>query len=106
METYNDEYYLNELKEAVDLLFNTECFVNNNRTVMVFDVDLKLLKEFVERSKFNKLVHSVENDYDYGYDEYCDPLTVAEDRVLLYCKSLCELQYYHECDNCGKCYDC
>ena len=95
--------YLNELKEALDVLFDTDAFVCCNNTVLVHDVELDKLKEFVERSKFKQLVHSVEYDYDYGYDEYCDPLTVAKDRVVLYCTVLCEDDYNKCCDSCLKC---
>lgn len=31
------------------------------------------------------VVHDVGYDYDYGYDEYLDPLEMAYDRVVLYC---------------------
>ena len=95
--------YLNELKEALDVLFDTDdddVFVCCNNTVLVHDVELDKLKEFVERSKFKQLVHSVEYDYDYDYDG-CG--TVAKDRVVLYCTVLCEDDYNKCCDSCLKC---
>ena len=102
-ELYYDKY-IDELSKAVELLLGGEAFVNYfSKTVTVYKVSLDTLKEFVEMSKFKELVHDVSYDYDYGYDEYCDPLTVAKDRVLLYCKTLCELDCTHECNSCFKC---
>lgn len=76
---------LNDLKVALTKRFNAKVFVNDNNTLTVYNVNVDKVRNFVNTTKFRDLVHDVAYDYDYGYDDYCDPLTVAKDRVVLYC---------------------
>ena len=76
---------LNDLKVALTKRFNVKVFVNDNNTLTVYNVNVDKVRNFVNTTKFRDLVHDVAYDYDYGYDDYCDPLTVAKDRVVLYC---------------------
>ena len=76
---------LNDLKVTLTQKFNAKVFVNDNNTLTVYNVKVDKVRNFVNTTKFRDLVHDVAYDYDYGYDDYCDPLTVAKDRVVVYC---------------------
>lgn len=76
-----------------------------NNTVLVFDVNLEDVRDFVQQNGFDNLVNDVQYDYDYGYDEYLDDLTVAYDRVVVFCNVMCEMNNDCVCNNCLCCED-
>lgn len=99
-EVYDNMVNLEMVAKNVNNHFGDEvAFAHNNNTVMVYGVDFNDLKEFVE-NEFSDFVYDVDHDYDYGYDEYMDDLTVANNRFVLYCHSCMK-----DCDDCVNCND-
>ena len=87
MEYYyeHDVHMLDTVAHMVRGAYGVRAYVDyDSRTVTVYDVDMSTLSDLVSVLGTG-VVHDMSYDYDYGYDEYLDPLEVADDRVVLYC---------------------